>query len=354
MTNDEIFNEIIASNISVIQTERICNELLSKGVLISDSTTQSSNVEKLNYEYDKSQIDYNELYNKIIKKEPNLAFLVNYIKKIQPPQQHEVERLLPQIKSGNQYARKRLFEMNMRAVLRHAYQKSKEYHLSLEDTIQNAMIGLNIAIDRFDFSKHEKFQGYSVFPIMNSINRNKNIEETLWTFPAHFLEYQEKIYKYLRQTHKEILNDEYHVTENLISEISNFFGISKEMTEHNLKYLLPILNLDNINLEEETSLIDFTDYSDNIFFEELNNKINTLKERERQVIKFRFGLYRETDSDFKNVVKLVNEKIYRNDGCYNYGLSLTLEEVASLYGLTRERVRQIEAKALKSLRIFCS
>ena len=129
LTNDEIFTELISSNINVIQTERICSELLSKGVLIADTKPQINNNE-ITYEYDKSQIDYIKLYEKILKKEPSLKFFIDYIKKIQPPQMHEVEKLYPQIKSGNQFARKRLFEMSMRAAVNIAYQKAKEYNLS--------------------------------------------------------------------------------------------------------------------------------------------------------------------------------------------------------------------------------
>lgn len=350
LTNDEIFNELLSSNVSIIETERICNELLSKGVLISDKPRESNS--EIKNEYDKAHIDYNKLYEKIIKKEPNLKFLVDYVKKIQPPQLHEVERLYPQIKDGNKFARKRLFEMNMRAVLKIAYKKAKEYNLSLEDTIQNAMLGLDEAIDRFDFSKHDKFQGYSAFHIRNSMERNKNIEETLWIFPAHFLELYERIYQYLRQTNNELISGKENLSEKLIYEISDFFNILPEEAKFHLTFLQPILRIDTLEIENISSLYYSVDYTDRIFSEQINQIINKLKEREREIIKYRFGLYYETDYDFNEIVSLVNEKIYKNDGCYNYGLSLTLEEVASLYGLTRERVRQIESKALKNLRKF--
>ncbi len=355
LTNDEIFNELIASNINIVQTERICNELISKGVLITDSIPILTDNE-FEFDYDRSQIDYNELYEKILKKEPGLKLLIDYIKRIKPPQMHEVEKLYPQIKSGNKFARNRLFEMNMRGVLKHAYQKAKEFHLSLEDTVQDAMIGLDLAIDRFDLSKHDKFQGYSTYWIYNSINRNKNIEETIWVFPAHFLEGQEKIYKYLRHTHNDFFSNESKITQELLTELSVFFGVPQKKIYNHLKYFLPIIDYDELKNSRDISLFDNSNEQiiDKIFGDQLNDHIDILKERERQVVKLRFGLYRETDIDFNKVVSIVNKNVYKNDGCYNYGLTLTLEEVASLYGLTRERIRQIEAKALKRLRIFCS
>ena len=99
LTKDEIFEELTFSNVSIVQTERICSELITKGVLICDIKPQ-------NLSLDKSHIDYIKLYGKIVEKEPNLSFLIEYIRKIQPPQLHEVEKLYPQIRTGNTFARK--------------------------------------------------------------------------------------------------------------------------------------------------------------------------------------------------------------------------------------------------------
>ncbi len=347
LTNDEILAELVFSNVSIIQTERICSELLAKGVLISDSAPSKKRESNLNSDYDKAHIDYNALYEKIIGKEPNLKFLVNYIRKIQPPQLHEVEKLYPQIQEENDFARNRLFEMNMRMALKLAYQKAKQFQLLLEDTVQNAMIGLFEAIENFDLTKHEKFQGYSTFWILNSVNRNKNINETLITIPTHFLEMHEKIYKYLYEEHKDFF-EEPILSAKLISEISSFFYIQEDVVKRHLILLSPLIDE---SVLEDLFFEDFSDeVCDKIFAEQINTLLDELKPKERQVLKFRFGLYRKSDFDYDNVCKLVNQKIYGGEGKYGYSQTLTLEQVANLYGLTRERIRQIENKGLKKLR----
>lgn len=349
LTNDEILAEILEQGVSIVQTERICSELLQKGVFISDESPnkqQKSDTEPA-FDYDKAQIDYDELYDKIILKNENLRFLVDYVRKIKPAQRKEVENLYPQIKSGNQFARNRLFEMNMRNVLRIAYQKSKEFRLSLSDTIQDGMIGLHFAIDNFDLSKHDKFQGYSTFWILNYINRNKNIMEMIWKFPAHYQENIEKIYRYLNKYHEDYFED-FENSETLITELSKYFCAEKRFAKKLFNFLIPILNIN-----ESEDLIDDTfdeEVCKKIFCEKVNKLIDSLKEKERTVIKFRFGLWNKSDSDYETAVKIVESKLYKNFGHYDYGISLTLEEVGCLYGLTRERIRQIETKGLKKLR----
>lgn len=359
LTNDEIFTELISSNVSIVQTERICSELLSRGVLISDSKpkdytineSKSFDYDKLrincNELYDKAQIDYDELYDKIILKDENLRLLVDYVRKIKPAQRKEVENLYPQIKSGNQFARNRLFEMNMRSVLRIAYQKSQEFKLSLADTIQDGMIGLHFAIDKFNMSQHDKFQGYSTYWILNYINRNKNIMNMIWNFPVHYQESIEKIYKYLNEYHADFFED-YENSETLITELCEYFCSEKRVVKKLLFFLPPTIHFCEFN---DLFYNTFEEEICNKFFcEKLNKLLDSLKEKERAVIKYRFGLWNKSDSDYKTAVKLVESKLYKDSGHYDYGILLTLEEVGCLYGVTRERIRQIETKGLKKLR----
>lgn len=85
LTNDKIFSELIEQGISVIQTERICSELLQKGVLISSAAPAKQRKLQAEEEYDKAHIDYDKLYGKIIHEDESLRLLVGYINKIQPP-----------------------------------------------------------------------------------------------------------------------------------------------------------------------------------------------------------------------------------------------------------------------------
>ena len=348
LTNDEILSELIGQGISIIQTERICSELLQKGVLISSATPKNQRKLQTEEEYDKTQIDYNELYDKIIREDESLRFIVGYAKKIQPPQLHEVEKLYPQIKSGNKFARNRLFEMNMRNVLRIAYQQSKKFWLPLSDTIQDGMIGLHVAIDKFDLSKHDKFQGYSTYWILNFINRNKNIASSVFTIPAHIRDLHDKIYKYILFYHKDFFESKY-VPYDLIIELQSFFGIDRDKAFEHLRLLLPTMEIEE---KESYTHLDFFDErlcNDNLAGD-LNEASMLLKPRERSILKLRFGLYTENDSDFTKIQTIVTEKIWHGDGIYNYSIPLTLDEIAKIYNLTRERIRQIETRALKKIK----
>lgn len=350
VTNEEIFEELISAQVSCVQTERICTELLRRGILISDEKGVSK-IETLNdaasNKYDKAHIDYNGLYEKIVKKDKTLEFFVNYVRNIKPPQLHEVETLYPQIKSGNDFARKRLFEMNMRFVLKIAYQESKKFQLSLADTIQDGMLGLHAAIDKFDMSKHDNFQGYATFWIHNCISRNKNILDLPWIIPAHYQETIDNIYRYIRTYHKGFFKD-FSFSETLVKEISKMIGSSEKKAIKNLSLISKCIDYDSLNIEDDNIDIDEIMYEKHLALQ-INNLLTTLKPRERQILKFRFGLYMPTDYDYKRMVEFVSNKIYKNKGRYNYSITLTLEEISSLYGLTRERVRQIELKALRKL-----
>lgn len=346
LTKKELSDKLRLARVSIVQTERICSALLAKGVLISDTLPASESQSNLS-DYDMAQIDYDVLYDNIIEKEPCLKQLVNYIRRIQPPQAREVEKLWPQICSGNQFARNRLFEMNMRTVLRIADKVASDYELSLPDTVQDGMIGLHAAIDKFDPSKHDKFQGYSTFHILNFINRNKGIREIPWIVPAYIQEKLEKIYKFLRT---EGFFETLEITTPLVKRVCKRFEIKRKHAIRLIRLLAPMVDIDEVDIAVHDDFVDRTENT--ILHEQLMNTLNSFTDNEN------FPLKQRLSSKQKNILLLrfgldieYVEKAFAMIKTDNYPLpdSLTLDETGLYFGLTRERIRQIQEKALKRL-----
>ena len=240
----------------------------------------------------------------------------------------EERELAEKMANGDEYAKNKLVESNLRLVVSIAkkYLGRGMYFL---DLIQEGNLGLMKAVDKFDYTKEFKFSTYATWWIRQAITRAIADQARTIRIPVHMVETIHKVTKYSRQMLQELGR------EPTAEEIGEKIGMSADKVREILKISQDPVSLETpIGEEEDSHLGDFIPDDDTpapqdaaasaILREVIERELHTLTPREEHVIKLRFGLYD--------------------------GRTRTLEEVGKEFDITRERIRQIEAKALRKLR----
>ena len=227
-----------------------------------------------------------------------------------------------------EYAKKRLVESNLRLVVSIARRHIGRGMLFL-DLIQEGNMGLIKAVEKFDYRKGFKFSTYATWWIRQAITRAIADQARTIRIPVHMIETINKLVRIQRQLVQELGRDP------LPEEIAEKMGISPEKAREILKISQEPISLESpVGDEADSSLGDFipdadalspSDFTSNeMLKKELADVLESLTDREERVLRLRFGL--------------------------DDGHPRTLEEVGKEFGVTRERIRQIEAKALRKLR----
>ncbi len=289
-----------------------------------DVTDKDEDVEKIEEKVKKptAQVELREIANDSIR-----LYLCEIGKVSLLTAKEEVD-LARRIKKGDQTAKKQLAEANLRLVVSIA----KKYigrGLSFLDLIQEGNIGLFRAVEKFDPDRGFKFSTYATWWIRQAITRAIADQARTIRIPVHMVETINKLTHAQRRLVQELGR------EPLVEELAAEMDMDEKKVRHILKISQDIVSLEApVGTEEDSKLGDFIEDDEaqspleatnrQLVKENIHEMLQYLSPRERKIIEMRFGL--------------------------NDGVGHTLEEVGHEFGVTRERIRQIEAKVLQKMK----
>lgn len=319
---DEVYDLVEKNDISIVDTrEPNGNEL--EDVEDDDVDVDDGLVLKTN-----GEIDVDATVPKSLPTDDAVRMYLKEIGKVPLLTGAEERELAIRMEQGDEEAKKKLCESNLRLVVSIA-KRYLNRGLSFLDLIQEGNLGLIKAVDKFDYTKGYKFSTYATWWIRQAITRSIADQARTIRIPVHMVETINKLIRISRQLLQELGR------EPTSEEIAKEMGITVEKVREIKKISQDPVSLETpIGEEEDSHLGDFIPDDDvpapveaaaySMLKEQLMEVLDTLSDREKKVLMLRFGL--------------------------EDGRPRTLEEVGKEFNVTRERIRQIEAKALRKLR----
>lgn len=323
---DDMYEQLLARGIAIVPEVEPDDLELSE---LEDEDVEDPDVEAAIAESgDSKEIDLEATIPKGIAVDDPVRMYLKEIGKVPLLTAQEEIELAKKMEAGDEEAKRKLCEANLRLVVSIAKKYVGRGMLFL-DLIQEGNLGLIKAVDKFDWKKGYKFSTYATWWIRQAITRSIADQARTIRIPVHMVETINKLIRVSRQLIQE------KGREATPEEIAQEMGISEEKVREILKIAQEPVSLETpIGEEEDSHLGDFIPDDDvpapaeaaafSMLKEQLVEVLDTLTEREQKVLKLRFGL--------------------------EDGRARTLEEVGKRFDVTRERIRQIEAKALRKLR----
>ncbi|WP_042347459.1 RNA polymerase sigma factor RpoD [Bacillus massiliigorillae] len=320
---EEVNEKLLPFNLDSDEIDEIVHSITSQGVAVKEELTEEDPGEDQLKKIEESDfhdfsVNTNDLVRMYYKEIGNVELLSG---------KEEIE-LAQKIENGDEEAKSQLVEANLRLVVSIA----KRYAgrgMTILDLIQEGNMGLIKAAEKFDYRKGFKFSTYATWWIRQAITRSIADQARTIRIPVHMVETINKLIRIRRQLHQDLGR------EPSPEEIGEEMDLSPEKVREVLKVAQEPVSLETpIGDEDDSHLGDFIEDQDatspsehatyELLKEQLEDVLDTLTDREENVLRLRFGI--------------------------DDGRTRTLEEVGKVFGVTRERIRQIEAKALRKLR----
>ena len=323
LTHNEIIQSFYETEITAEEMETVYDAFEKEGIEV---------VEDLEKELEEIEVSKEELEDLSVPEgisiDDHVKMYLKEIGKVNLLDADEETELARRMTEGDEEAKKKLAEANLRLVVSIAKRYVGRGMLFL-DLIQEGNLGLIKAVDKFDYSKGYKFSTYATWWIRQAITRAIADQARTIRIPVHMVETINKLVRVSRQLVQELGREPTH------EELAKELGMSIEKVREISKISQEPVSLETpIGEEEDSHLGDFIPDDDApapaeaasfvMLKEQLVDVLKTLTPREEKVLKLRFGL--------------------------EDGRQRTLEEVGKEFNVTRERIRQIEAKALRKLR----
>ena len=309
---EALYDKLETANIKVVETNQLIDLPKAKDEISKKELERATEAES-------NLPDAVQMYLKAIGKTPLLV-------------QSEEKELAKRAEKGDEEARQKLIRANLRLVVSIAKRYvNRTPHLSILDLIQEGNIGLSKAVEKFDYRRGFKFSTYATWWIRQAITRALADQSRTIRIPVHMVETISKYTQAKRRLMQELGRDP------MAEEIAVEMEIDVDKVRHIQKISQEVMSLEAPigDDDDESSLSEFIPDERNLtpaqataqalLRDKIKEIVITLSEREQKILAMRFGL--------------------------EDGVTHTLEEVGKVFGVTRERIRQIEAKALERIKL---